>query len=52
MLARNLDHTPELHDVRRFRNPWEKHASLRLRLGEPSVIDDYDACLLYTSRCV
>lgn len=43
MLARDLDHTPELHDVRRFRNPWEKHASLRLRLGEPSVIDDYDA---------
>jgi conjugative relaxase-like TrwC/TraI family protein len=42
LIARDLDHTPELHDVRRLRNPWEQAASLRLRLGEPDAISDYD----------
>lgn len=34
---------PELTEVHRFRNDWEKSASLRLRDGEPDVIDVYDA---------
>ena len=41
LIARDLDHAPELFDVRRFRNDWEKTASLQLRLGELSVIDTY-----------
>ncbi len=41
LIARDLDHAPELLDVRRFRNEWEKAASLGLRLGELSVIDTY-----------
>jgi len=32
---------PELADVRRFHNDWEKTASLDLRHGEPAVIDTY-----------
>jgi conjugative relaxase-like TrwC/TraI family protein len=34
---------PELTEVHRFRNAWEKTASLRLRDGKPDVIDVYDA---------
>ena len=30
---------PELVDVRRFRNDWEKQASLQLRIGDTDVID-------------
>jgi conjugative relaxase-like TrwC/TraI family protein len=41
LIARDLDHAPELFDVRRFHNDWEKTASLGLRLGELSVIDTY-----------
>ncbi|GAB3934114.1 hypothetical protein GCM10029976_042600 [Kribbella albertanoniae] len=32
----------ELSDVWRFTNPWERDASLDLRAGHLSVIDDYD----------
>jgi conjugative relaxase-like TrwC/TraI family protein len=41
MLVRDRDDAPELVDVRRFRNDWEKHASLQLRLGDTAVIDTY-----------
>lgn len=34
---------PELTEVHRFRNDWEKTASLRLRDGKADVIDAYDA---------
>jgi conjugative relaxase-like TrwC/TraI family protein len=33
---------PTLTGVHRFRNDWEKTASLALRDGDPSVIDTYD----------
>lgn len=33
---------PELTEVHRFRNAWEKAASLRLRDGDTDVIDLYD----------
>lgn len=35
------DDAPELFDVRRFRNDWEKHASLQVRLGNADAIDAY-----------
>lgn len=41
MVVRDRDDVPELTDVRRFRNEWEKHASLGLRLGDADVIDTY-----------
>ncbi|WP_206680428.1 AAA family ATPase [Flaviflexus huanghaiensis] len=41
MLVRERDDAPELADVRRFRNEWEKHASLGLRIGDADVIDTY-----------
>ncbi|WP_159499381.1 MobF family relaxase [Microbacterium sp. 18062] len=41
MLVRDRDDAPELVDVRRFRNDWEKNASLQLRLGDTAVIDTY-----------
>lgn len=41
MLVRDRDDAPELTDVRRFRNDWEKHASLGLRIGNADVIDTY-----------
>lgn len=41
MLVRDRGNAPELLDVRRFRNDWEKHASLQLRLGDTDVIDTY-----------
>ncbi|MGQ0481990.1 MAG: MobF family relaxase [Pseudonocardia sp.] len=31
----------ELTEVRRFHQPWERAASLRLRAGDPSALDDY-----------
>ena len=34
MLARRRDQVPELTDVRRFANEWEKTASLGLRHGD------------------
>jgi conjugative relaxase-like TrwC/TraI family protein len=36
------DGAPELLDVRRFENTWEKAASLHLRRGDTDVIDVYD----------
>jgi len=36
------DGAPELADIRRFKNEWEKAASLRLRRGDTDVIDLYD----------
>lgn len=33
----------ELDQVHRFSNDWERHASLRLRRGDPAVADVYDA---------
>lgn len=41
MLVRDRDDAPELFDVRRFRNDWEKNASLQLRLGDADAIDVY-----------
>lgn len=41
MLARDLDTTPELHDVRRFHNPWERQASLKLRIGDTGALTAY-----------
>ncbi|MEX1145610.1 MAG: MobF family relaxase, partial [Acidimicrobiia bacterium] len=43
MLVRDRDDAPELVDVRRFHHDWERHASLRLRIGDAAVIDTYDA---------
>lgn len=43
MLVRDRTKPPELTDVRRFHQPWEKQASLRLRHGDPGVIDTYQA---------
>ena len=44
LLARDRqDLAPELTDVRRFSAPWEKAASVELRLGQLSAIDAYDA---------
>jgi hypothetical protein len=36
------DGAPELADIRRFKNEWEKAASLRLRRGDTDVIDLYN----------
>lgn len=41
MLARSIDGPPELTEVRRFRNDWEKDASLQVRAGDPAVISSY-----------
>ncbi|CAN7380820.1 relaxase domain-containing protein [Microbacterium foliorum] len=41
LLVRSRDDAPELLDVRRFRNVWEKRASLQLRIGDTDVIDSY-----------
>ncbi len=41
MLAHDRTDTLELIDVHRFRQPWEKLASLDLRHGHTSVIDTY-----------
>ncbi len=40
--ASDGDGAPELADIRRFKNQWEKAASLRLRRGDTEVIDLYD----------
>jgi conjugative relaxase-like TrwC/TraI family protein len=39
-LAERLS-APTLETVHRFTEPWERHASLRLRQGDPTAIDDY-----------
>ena len=41
MLVHDRDDAPELVDIHRFRNPWEKTASLGLRHGDSTVIDAY-----------
>lgn len=41
LLVHDRDDAPELVDVHRFVNPWEKTASLRLRHGRTEVIDTY-----------
>lgn len=41
MLVRDRDMAPELTDVRRFKNSWEKAASIRLRVGDDSAIESY-----------
>ncbi len=41
MLAGDRNDTPELVDVHRFKNGWEKTASLELRHGRTQVIDTY-----------
>lgn len=41
MLVRDRDGAPELVDIHRFDHEWEKTASLKLRIGDPAVIDTY-----------
>ena len=41
MLVHARGVVPELFDVRRFHAPWEREASLRLRVGDEDVVDDY-----------
>lgn len=41
MLVRHRDQIPELTDVRRFANEWEKTASLGLRHGRTDALDEY-----------
>jgi len=43
MLVANRADPPELSDIHRFTNPWEKTASLMLRHADPAAIDQYDA---------
>lgn len=41
LLVSAREPAPELTDIRRFRNEWEKAASLGLRIGDSDVIDTY-----------
>jgi hypothetical protein len=41
MLVRDRDLAPELTDVRRFNNSWEKAASIMLRVGDEDAIGTY-----------
>jgi len=41
LLVHDRDDAPELVDIHRFTNPWEKTASLGLRHGRTDVIDTY-----------
>lgn len=41
MLVRHRQSVPELTDVRRFANEWEKTASLGLRHGNTDALDEY-----------
>lgn len=43
LLARDRDVVPELTDVRRFVNHWEKTASVNLRIGRLEAVDDYQS---------
>jgi conjugative relaxase-like TrwC/TraI family protein len=43
LLVRDRPDPPELSDVRRFAHPWERDATVRLRTGDPTVIDTYQA---------
>jgi conjugative relaxase-like TrwC/TraI family protein len=42
MLVHDRDVVPELTDVRRFVNRWEKAASISLRVGDVTALDVYD----------
>ena len=42
MLVHDRDLAPELADVRRFTNAWEKAASIDLRVGHPEAVDAYE----------
>jgi conjugative relaxase-like TrwC/TraI family protein len=41
MLVRDRDLAPELSDVRRFSNDWEKAASIDLRVGDEDALTTY-----------
>ncbi|MGE3194523.1 MAG: MobF family relaxase [Microbacteriaceae bacterium] len=41
-VADSIQNRPELTEIWRFRHDWERQASLRLRLGEGAVVDEYD----------
>ena len=41
LIVGSRDDAPQLSDIHRFRNPWERAASLELRLGNLLVIDTY-----------
>ena len=41
LLAHDRDDVATLHEVRRFTHAWERDASLRLRDGDPAVVDEY-----------
>ncbi len=43
MLAHDRGDVPELGQVHRFTQEWERDASTRLRVGDPGVIDTYMA---------
>jgi AAA domain len=43
LVADRDGHAPELSEVRRFANMWEKKASIALRAGDPAAIDTYHA---------
>jgi len=43
MLVRDRDDVPELSNVHRFSETWEKQASIGLRLGHADVLDTYAA---------
>lgn len=44
LLAASREDTPELTEVRRFANEWEKAASLGLRFGRTEGIGTYCIC--------
>ncbi|MFT4287881.1 ATP-dependent DNA helicase [Nocardioides sp.] len=41
LIVRDRPDSPRLSELHRFRNEWEKQASLGLRLGDTTAIDDY-----------
>ncbi len=43
LVADRADLVPELSDVRRFKEGWEKRASVELRIGDESAVDAYEA---------
>ncbi len=43
LLAHDRDDVATLHEIRRFAHPWERDASVRLRDGDPAVVDEYIA---------
>ncbi|MFW6034276.1 MAG: MobF family relaxase, partial [bacterium] len=43
MLVNDRADTPELSTVRRFHQPWERTASIQLRVGDTRAIDAYHA---------